>query len=83
MFIVSLAPNEKNLLKKNKLTFLFILRILIITSLKINFLQEQKINSFYKTSFIIIIIIIIVITLSTYIPPKILLLIHKGIKSSK
>lgn len=84
IFIISLTPNEKNSTKKwTKITIFITVIVLNLLAIKTMEKIEFKINSSYKNRLTIIIIIVIIILISAYVPPKIMLMLFKGIKSSK
>lgn len=83
IFVVSLAPNEKSIVKKDLIIIGILIIIILNKTPSENLLKnEYKIRSSYKINRIILILILLVIILSAYVPPKIIIL-HKGIKSSK
>jgi len=84
IFVVSLAPNDQYKVKNISKNFFFIGLCLIVSagaifssSIRFKIGSSYKINNFY-TFFIVGLIFLI-----SLLPPKIIILIYKGIKSSK
>lgn len=84
IFIISLSPNEKIIIKKkNNLYVITFIRAILLIKSKTTIKSEFKLNSCYKINIIFLIIILVLILISAYAPPKIIIIIYKGIKSSK
>jgi len=81
---VSLAPNEKNKVKRQKKIILFtLISILIIAQIKIINSEKIKVDRSYKINIFLIILTVLLILRSAFIPPKILILLYKGMKRTK
>lgn len=84
MFIVSIAPNEKSLLKsqKNKKGIIIIIAFFMLPKIRCS-LENIKISSSLQSRILLLSLIMIIICIIAYLPPKITKAIYKGMKSSK
>lgn len=84
IFIVSLAPNEKNPIKKQNIIF-----YLLILNIWLIYRNNSLINTNFKTDSILkwncclILFCTTIVIFTAYIPPKIIKSFLKGIKTSK
>lgn len=83
IFVVSIAPNEKTLLKEKNKKIVLVL-IVLVSSFKLACTSENlKINSSIEQRITLIVIIAVIILFIAYLPPKVIRSFYKGMKSTK
>lgn len=86
IYVVSISPNEKNKIKNNGPTIITVMSLLIIFNTSQVLMTKSnsiKIESSYVINNFFIVIIVLLISISSLIPPKVIIKTYRGIKSSK